>query len=490
MEAAVLYSDLTAIERKEQRGWVAPYQSTLAERFHVSERKIRRLCKELEAAGLLTVEKRGFGLSSRYWLHDPWSVDYSDDLVLPWTATVIELRLCSVDPEAKGQVVPLRVDRAVRQADGTVLPDGTPSSSPKDKSNMKRTTEAEQDHSVTGAPPTAAPERCGHGILLTESRIEISLEGMPQWSPQVGRTKFVITPAQIAHYPDAEAFVGALLADLVVAFERGHRLRYEATRSHVRYRGSPYTSLDVQRGALLTLERYPGLSLWDLLAEASRGTLVASSPDAYGRALGPESTTTSLTGTAACHEGLHEIATPIAADLPGTAGMTPEVSRPLSSREQAQRFEHETGSSLKGNLSALARHISRWRKESLPDETIDLMIDQFAQNRQTFCPTGKTPWQQFVVRRHATYAAAKDLREIPPRTQSQPEPAVTQEGEAEFGVVSDPGEPGVGVLGSLFDGVGAQVGEFPALEAAPDLLDRVEVVGVGRQRLDHEPGAL
>jgi hypothetical protein len=37
---------------------------------------------------------------------------------------------------------------------------------------------------------------------------------------------------------------------------------------------------------------------------------------------------------------------------------------------------------------------------------------------------------------------------------------VSEEGEAQVGVGSDPVEPFLGVAGGLLDGVGAQVGEF------------------------------
>jgi hypothetical protein len=36
----------------------------------------------------------------------------------------------------------------------------------------------------------------------------------------------------------------------------------------------------------------------------------------------------------------------------------------------------------------------------------------------------------------------------------------------------------------------AEIGEFGSFEIAPDLLDRIEVGGVGRKPLDHQPVAL
>jgi hypothetical protein len=61
---------------------------------------------------------------------------------------------------------------------------------------------------------------------------------------------------------------------------------------------------------------------------------------------------------------------------------------------------------------------------------------------------------------------------------------VTEEGEAEVSVRADALEPVLGVGGSFFDGVGAQVGELALLQVAPDELDRVEVVGVAGEALD------
>ena len=56
---------------------------------------------------------------------------------------------------------------------------------------------------------------------------------------------------------------------------------------------------------------------------------------------------------------------------------------------------------------------------------------------------------------------------------------MTEEGEAQLGVVADAAEPSIGVVGGFVGGVGAQIGELLPLERSPDLFDRVEVVGVG-----------
>ena len=67
---------------------------------------------------------------------------------------------------------------------------------------------------------------------------------------------------------------------------------------------------------------------------------------------------------------------------------------------------------------------------------------------------------------------------------------MTKEGETQPGLAADPAQPFVDDLGCFGDGVGAQVGQLAALEIAPDLFDRVEVIGVGRKPLDDQPMSL
>lgn len=64
---------------------------------------------------------------------------------------------------------------------------------------------------------------------------------------------------------------------------------------------------------------------------------------------------------------------------------------------------------------------------------------------------------------------------------------MSEEGEAQAGVRADAAEPLVDDVRSLADGVRAQVGEFSALQVPLHLLDRVAVVGVGREGLDDQP---
>jgi len=54
---------------------------------------------------------------------------------------------------------------------------------------------------------------------------------------------------------------------------------------------------------------------------------------------------------------------------------------------------------------------------------------------------------------------------------------VFKEGEGEFGVGPDPGQPVLGVDGGLFDGVGAEVGQFARLQVAPDVFPGLVICG-------------
>ena len=67
---------------------------------------------------------------------------------------------------------------------------------------------------------------------------------------------------------------------------------------------------------------------------------------------------------------------------------------------------------------------------------------------------------------------------------------MAEKGEAEPGLAADPTKAFVDDLCRLCDGVRAQVRQLGALEVSPHLLDGVQVIGVGRERLDHEPTAL
>src|SRR5674476_1597820 len=60
----------------------------------------------------------------------------------------------------------------------------------------------------------------------------------------------------------------------------------------------------------------------------------------------------------------------------------------------------------------------------------------------------------------------------------------------ESGVVADATESLVDDLLCFSDGVRAEVGEFATFQVAPDLFDRIQVGGVGRKPLDHQPSSL
>ena len=59
---------------------------------------------------------------------------------------------------------------------------------------------------------------------------------------------------------------------------------------------------------------------------------------------------------------------------------------------------------------------------------------------------------------------------------------MAQECEGESGLVPDAAESLVDDVLGFLDGVQAEIGQLGALQVAPDLLDRVEVGGVGRER--------
>ena len=64
---------------------------------------------------------------------------------------------------------------------------------------------------------------------------------------------------------------------------------------------------------------------------------------------------------------------------------------------------------------------------------------------------------------------------------------MAEEREGQRGLVADAAESLVDDLLGLADGVGAEVGQFAAFQVAPDLFDRIEVGGVGRETFDDQP---
>jgi hypothetical protein len=67
---------------------------------------------------------------------------------------------------------------------------------------------------------------------------------------------------------------------------------------------------------------------------------------------------------------------------------------------------------------------------------------------------------------------------------------VTEVCKAEVGVAADSVQTVLGDVCNFADGVEAQVGKVPGLQAAPDLLSAVEIMRVAGQRLDLQPGLL
>ncbi len=86
-------------------------------------------------------------------------------------------------------------------------------------------------------------------------------------------------------------------------------------------------------------------------------------------------------------------------------------------------------------------------------------------------------------------AQLKETREIPGSGVTA-EATVTEECKAEVGVAADSVQTVLGDVCNFADGVGAQVGKVPGLQAAPDLLSAVEIMRVAGQRLDLQPGLL
>ena len=63
-------------------------------------------------------------------------------------------------------------------------------------------------------------------------------------------------------------------------------------------------------------------------------------------------------------------------------------------------------------------------------------------------------------------------------------PERAPKGEAECSLTTDAFQAVCSGVGDLIDGIGAQIGELFRLEAAPNLLDGIDVRCVARQRLD------
>lgn len=122
--AKILFAYLLNVDSKDRKANVAPYQATLAEALHVDVRTIRRYLQELEEAFLLTVEKRGKGLSSVYHLHDPWTVKSTDDLIMPWKVQIRDRSQMSPMTGDRGRFCPTCPDISARVEDRYVRRNG------------------------------------------------------------------------------------------------------------------------------------------------------------------------------------------------------------------------------------------------------------------------------------------------------------------------------------------------------------------------------
>jgi len=187
-------------------------------------------------------------------------------------------------------------------------------------------------HSVPAAPPKAAsPGRCSCGELLAELQVEVDLDGVERWTPtesgifddlpedvetpapvKFGRTKFHLSSSQLHFHPSPDKFLRIQLANVVLVWELTHERRFKRSGSHRKYRGSPHTSLDIQRGALLTLEQSPFLAVTDLIWAAKQNELVAPVPEEFLKLFHTKTTaerlgSALLDGHGACVKGLHDM---------------------------------------------------------------------------------------------------------------------------------------------------------------------------------------
>lgn len=429
--AVLLWSYLLNVESKEKKGKVAPYQATPAEALHVHRRTIRRYVTELTAAFLLSSEKRGRSQSSVYSLHDSWNYLGADDLVIPWSIHESHRTDSSAYGFARGQFRPKASGKAADAVDISVLRKGHQRPVQGEKNLTTRTTRVRaasknsKGHSVPGPPPEAAsPGSCKCGDPFPTEQVRIVLEELKDsdgpgrlnrdedWTCRLGRVVFEINMAQLHCHPQAEEFLRFQLALIVVLWERTHELQFDKRKSRRRYHGSPYTSLDVQRFALATLEQNPALSITDLVHVVRDGSPVIPTPKGLLAAFGDlrkdsvdgPYETASLDAEAACRAGLHEMAI---AGLSEAIGKRIRPSR--KSRRQpsegalalslARDFHAKVDHPLGGSVRSLANRIRTWLREGNDSEVVKLMIDEFISNRSRYCPNGKTPWKQFIFRR-------------------------------------------------------------------------------------------
>jgi len=251
-------------------------------------------------------------------------------------------------------------------------------------------------------------------VFLGDPDNRVDSGDFEDWTPEIGRVGFSIETAQLHHHPEPLDFLKECLAMIVWFWEQDYSAKHTYS---VRLKGgtrvfkhdpSPYTSLDVQRFALMTLDQNPSISITDLLGAAQQDDLVAPTRKHFLQVLEDAWLTGELTGREACQLGLHDLATEgILAGLPKPVQGADE---PSSSAPRAKRSAyslsksfHERISSLEplgGNKRALSSQLKKWMNDGVSDEVVLLMTDEFVQHLRSYCPEGSVPWKIFIAKRH------------------------------------------------------------------------------------------
>lgn len=283
----LIYSDLRNIDFKGVRGFARVGQKTLAASHHVGEHEIGNRTKKLEEALLLTRDKQGNGRVTVYYLHDSWGVHWANDLNLPWQVVPMDTTDASGPTRSAGPKCQHGADGSVDRPDESVRSNGQMSPHHREKSWSR----AGGDSSVEDVPPPEATARARtHPNKENPTEIEVYLDGVDFWDPQLGRTRFELEliqlgPSQLGCESDPVSYLRHNLPIIVTCWESTHRLRFQQSESGRPYKGSPYTSLDIQRFVLLTLEQNLDLTIADLVLAAQDPQLVAPTPKYFLQAL-------------------------------------------------------------------------------------------------------------------------------------------------------------------------------------------------------------
>ena len=317
--AKLLFADLLNINKASKQSYIAPYQKTLAEAHQVTTRTVRRYMEELEDGWLLERVKRGRRWSSEYHLLDSWDWPLADNnLYMPWAIEQPDGTDLSPVTDDRGRFRPGSSDRYV-PTERRIRPHHIE----KNSEEEQLTTSSNDTSCAATSPEATAAVDCPCGIPLEPAVLEVYLdhEDVSENELTLGRIRFEIQTSQLHFHPRPAEFLTTQLGLLVQLWEEAHLVRFEASGTRRRkYRGSPITSFDVQRGALLTLERYPSMALTDLVwvAGAPDGQptdLMAPTPDGFYKALddrrwafgGDHLGSAHLDAYRACCEGRHDI---------------------------------------------------------------------------------------------------------------------------------------------------------------------------------------